>query len=246
MLLHMSSIALIIPCFNEAARLSIPDFTAFLNANPSWTLVFVNDGSTDHTASLLDSIKNNFPLRTILLHFEQNKGKAAAIYEGMKRCSTPESGQFDYIGYLDADLSTSLNEMLRIAAIARDQDLDYACGSRIKKLNADIHRSLFRHLTGRVIATIIDYRFTLGIYDTQCGSKLFRPQLVNIITERNFHTRWLFDIEIFLRINRKAPGSRGEEIPLLAWTCRKGSKLSIFHSISILKEINSLFKHYPK
>lgn len=245
MLLYMSSIAVIIPCYNEAARLKVSDFTGFLKANPSWTIVFVNDGSTDQTAALIDQIKREVPTQVSMIHFGRNRGKATAISEGMLLCLKPETGQFDYIGYLDADLSTSLSEISRIAGIARDQNLDYACGSRIRKLNAVINRSLFRHLTGRVIATIIDSHFRLGIYDTQCGSKIFRPHLVKIITERNFCTRWLFDIEIFLRINQQSPGAKGEEIPLLAWDSRKGSKLSILQSISILREITLLVKNYP-
>jgi glycosyltransferase involved in cell wall biosynthesis len=241
----MSSIAIIIPCFNEAARLEKGRFTGFLSRNPSRTLVFVNDGSTDATEVRIEEIRNEMPAQVLAIHLETNQGKAAAVAKGISHCLLSAPDKFDFIGYLDADLSVSLEEMQRICTIAEEQKLDFAFGSRIKKLNSTIQRSSFRHITGRMIATIIDSKFNLGIYDTQCGAKLFSTGLARIIMNKQLQTRWLFDIEIFLIIRRDCPSARGAEIPLEAWSSVSGSKLNALHAGTIMREILRLFKHYP-
>jgi glycosyltransferase involved in cell wall biosynthesis len=242
----MPSIAIIIPCYNEGGRLDSARFTAFLKLQPSHLFVFVNDGSTDNTASVINAMAKEMPGQIWTLHLEKNKGKASAVSEGILFCLRHPPDGFSLIGYMDADLSTGPDEMARIASIIKDNHLDYGYGSRIKKMNAKIRRSSFRHFVGRVIATIIDSRFQLGIYDTQCGAKLFNTQLAEIITREPFHTKWLFDVEIFLRIHREKPSARGEEIPLLSWMAGGNSKLGIWQAVTIAMEINSLFKNYPQ
>jgi len=244
MLLHMSSIAIIIPCFNEAGRLDKTSFSSFLSAYPTRTLLFVDDGSTDTTAAWIEDLKKEVPGQVLSIHLGTNQGKASAIAAGISHCLRTVN-RFDFIGYLDADLSVSLEEMQRICTIVEQEQLDYGFGSRIKRLNATIDRSSFRHITGRIIATIIDSRFRLGIYDTQCGAKLFNTRLAAIVIDKKFITRWLFDIEIFLRIQREYPSAKGAEIPLLAWRSKKGSKLGVLQAGVIGREILRLFNHYP-
>jgi dolichyl-phosphate beta-glucosyltransferase len=271
MLLRMPSIAIIIPCYNEEDRLAPPDFTHFLEGQPSRTLVFVNDGSTDRTAVIIDAMAKEKPGQVLALHLKRNRGKAFAVTEGFRFCLSSRQGStapaeptgstapagsagpegprflpFDFIGYLDADLSTGLEEMARISAIVMDKRLDFAFGSRIKTMNTTIHRSFFRHIVGRTLATIVDSRLRIGIYDTQCGAKLFKADLARTITREPFHTRWLFDVEIFMRILRESPAARGEEIPLLTWNAGTGSKLSIWQIGKVVRDLNRLFKKYPR
>ncbi|HEX9510931.1 MAG TPA: glycosyltransferase [Puia sp.] len=241
----MPSTAIIIPCYNEEARLDPSGFTGFLEAHPSLTLVFVNDGSKDNTAGLIDKMKTEAPSRILALHLDRNQGKAVAVSEGISFCLSPASGTFDFIGYLDADLSVSLDEMERICRIATDSGLDYAYGSRIQKLNTTINRSFFRHIMGRIIATIVDKRFRLGIYDTQCGAKLFSTDLAKVITGKKFFTKWLFDIEISLRIRNERPGAKGDEIPLHTWNSQKGSKITLLQTPTVIRDLIRLFKNYP-
>lgn len=241
----MPSTAIIIPCYNEEARLNPSGFTSFLEAHPSLTLVFVNDGSKDNTAGLIDKMQTEAPSRIRTLHLDSNQGKAVAVSEGIAFCLSPSAGTFDFIGYLDADLSVSLDEMERIGAVASDNGLDYAYGSRIQKLNTTINRSFFRHIMGRIIATIVDRHFRLGIYDTQCGAKLFNTDLAKVITGKKFVTRWLFDIEISLRIRNERPGAKGDEIPLRTWNSQKGSKITLLQTPTVIRDLIRLFKNYP-
>ena len=239
----MSKIAVIIPCYNEALRLQTEEFTRFVLAQTDVVLLFVNDGSNDQTDALLEKMKESVPGRIQVLSLPANKGKANAVRQGILMAIA--EGEFSHIGYLDADLSTSASELYRLYQYAQTNQYDYVLGSRVKLLNTTIERSFSRHIAGRMIATLIDSRYRLGVYDTQCGAKCFTLELARQFVEQSFFTKWFFDVEILLRIRKNQPPSRGAEIPLTAWKDPGNSSISFFSFPLVVKEIYSLFTHYP-
>ena len=237
-------VSVIIPCFNEAGRLNKEPFLKLLQSTATIELILIDDGSTDNTAVLLQEIRQVNPQQVVVISYPENKGKAHAVYKGMQHALG--NSHSTYIGYLDADLSTNFEELLRLAAIAGQEQADYAFGSRIKMLNHHITRTLVRHICGRIVTTIIDSRYRLYIYDTQCGAKLFTPAIAKLITHSPFTTRWLFDVEIFLRIRAAQIPVKGLEIPLKEWTHVGNSKISLFSFPLVCRELYQLAKHYKK
>jgi hypothetical protein len=79
--------------------------------------------------------------------------------------------------------------------------VEVVIGSRVKMLGTSITRNLVRHYLGRLFATLVSAILHLDIYDSQCGAKLFRssPLLPSVFRKR-FHTRWIFDAEIIVRL----------------------------------------------
>ena len=73
----MSKVAIIIPCFNEASRLSVDSYNQFLSENSNIDIYFINDGSTDNTES---EIKTR---NCILISLQKNMGKGFAIKKGV-------------------------------------------------------------------------------------------------------------------------------------------------------------------
>lgn len=239
----MSKIAVIIPVYNEALRLQPEEFTRFVLAHTDVVLFFVNDGSNDQTVELLEKMKDAVPAFIKVLSLPANKGKANAVRQGILMALA--EGEFSHIGYLDADLSTSASELYRLYQYALSNQYDYVLGSRVKLLNTVIERSFSRHIAGRMIATLIDSRYRLGVYDTQCGAKCFTQGLARQFVEQSFFTTWFFDVEILLRIRKYQPASRGAEIPLTAWKDPGNSSINFFSFPLVVKEIFSLFTHYP-
>ncbi|MDR2541597.1 MAG: glycosyltransferase [Candidatus Peribacteria bacterium] len=88
----------LIPCYNESK--SLPTSFPILNdllAQTSKTLyglLFVNDGSTDSTKQVLSGLRKQLPLQlrvqNIVLDLENNRGKAGAVFEGMKNLKEKE------------------------------------------------------------------------------------------------------------------------------------------------------------
>ena len=49
------SVAVVIPCYNEAGRLNSEAFTGFMQDHPQVKFIFVDDGSSDNTSEILNS-----------------------------------------------------------------------------------------------------------------------------------------------------------------------------------------------
>ena len=236
----MQSLTIIIPCFNEESRLDAAAFTEFASLHPQTRLVFVNDGSTDDTLKILEQFQRNLTSIEIV-SLTKNQGKAEAVRTGILLALKNPT---HYIGYLDADLSTSLEEFYTIYETAQQKDLDIVLASRIKKIDTRIERSVFRHITGRTLATIIDHRFWLGVYDTQCGAKLFKSGLIKKVAAEPFSTKWFFDVEILLRVKKLHPEIKSTEVPLKQWINVRNSRIGIWSFPSVAKDLFSLFNHY--
>lgn len=238
----MQKIAIIVPCYNEHRRLKVADFNDFLLSHSHVSIIFVNDGSKDETLQLLESIKDKHPLQVDIIKQEKNGGKASAIRAGL--ISATGNTSFTSIGYLDADLSTTPGEFLSLQEKMADENLDFVLGSRVKLMQTIIRRSFFRHIIGRFIATLIDWKFHLGVYDTQCGAKWFKREIISELTGNPFHTKWFFDVELLLRMRKTFPLAKGMEIPLSHWADPGKSKLSFFKFPSVIMDMFSLMRNY--
>lgn len=234
---------LVIPCFNEEARLQ-PDAFAALLEDPRVELLFVNDGSTDGTEAALQRIAGAHRERIRVLSLEENLGKAEAVRRGMREAllSKPYG-----IGYLDADLATPPSEILRLLRVLYDRDVAVVLGSRIALLGRHIERSAARHYLGRLFATLASAALSLPVYDTQCGAKVFRAtESLRAALAEPFISRWAFDVELIGRLVRGGPSAPALDItafheePLLEWHDVAGSKLRATHMARSLYDLGQI------
>jgi len=220
------NVCLIVPCYNEAARLDLPAFETAAAAS-GLRVVFVNDGSTDGTADL---IRRHTSDRLWLIDLDRNVGKAEAVRAGMIRAAgLPFYGQLDWIGFWDADLATPLAELPRFIAFQSlvGVSADAIFGSRVSRLGSRIRRKALRHVLGRLFVTVTSTVLGTAAYDSQCGAKIFRPAIVGRAFGEPFITRWLFDLEILLRLG----DTPVLEYPLTDWEDVGGSKMKILPNL---------------
>jgi len=222
-----NNICLIIPCYNEAKRLKKEVFLQFCKQNKACHLLFINDGSSDNTIEVLHELKEKND-KIQIIDLKKNIGKAEAVRQGYLFALKKE---YEYIGFFDADLSTPLEESLRMKKHLSDSSLLYVFGSRIAKIGSNIERKSYRHYLGRIIATMIDFHLKLKVYDTQCGAKLMKRELAELIFNEKFISKWLFDVEILSRIihkyGRETTKSMCLELPLNEWKEIDGSKITL-------------------
>ena len=237
----MQKIAIIIPCYNEEKRIK-KELVVSLLTNSTVDIYLANDGSTDGTIRVLEDIAADYSARCKILDYKQNRGKAATIYNAANELIN--SNMYSHIGYFDADFSTPVPEVLKMFnEVYKKPDL-FVTGCRVKLLNTNIDRKLYRHIIGRVIVTLVNLRFKLGVYDTQCGAKIFPVSIAKTAFSSSFLTSWLFDMEIFIRLKNNNQMNMGREFPLRNWTDVEGSKLSWKTAFKILKEMYILTKSY--
>jgi dolichyl-phosphate beta-glucosyltransferase len=218
-----ANVALAVPCFNERGRLDVGRFVEGAERN-NLQILFVDDGSTDGTADFIAEKITDHP-RLGLLRSEQNRGKGAAVRAGVLRL-VKECPDAEWIGFWDADLSTPLDEvrhMLRFHDL-EGAEVDAIWASRVMRAGSHIERRFKRHLFGRLFATTAGELLGVRAYDTQCGAKLFRREIVPAVFGEEFVSRWIFDVELYQRIGH----DRILECPVLSWTDQPGSKISVF------------------
>lgn len=229
----MKNVAIIIPCYNEGRRLDFLAILEFARAHPSVRFVMVDDGSTDNTPELIAHMQKELPEQIVSVPLSKNSKKPEAVRQGFLKAFTMP---VDYIGYWDADLSTPLYHIEQMTELLNEPSVEIVLGSRVRLLGRNVRRSFFRHYSGRGYATLASMTLRLAVYDTQCGSKIFKntPQ-IKAIFSFPFTTKWVFDVEILARAilyNKLNATGRDcamfcVECPLQEWIDKAGSKRNI-------------------
>lgn len=246
----MASARIIIPCYNEEKRLDLAGFKSFTNSSHGIAFLFVDDGSTDKTRQLLQSLNGSDPTKFAVMHLAKNRGKAEAVRQGYLSAIDFHP---DYIGFWDADLATPLDAIGQFIELAESRpELEMIMGSRVRLLGRRVERRPIRHYLGRFFATGVSMALDLAVYDTQCGAKLFRASpRINTLFEQPFDSRWIFDVEIIARLIQSRRGKQLPqpeqviyELPLTEWTDVAGSKLTYGDFVRAAWELLKIQRHY--
>ncbi|MEY8780159.1 response regulator [Allomuricauda sp. XS_ASV26] len=244
--IQKNCVGVVIPCYNEAERLSGKEFQDFAKKHPGYHLCFVNDGSTDNTLEVLEEIRRGNEEAISIFDCKVNGGKAEAVRQGMLHLAKDD--QFDYLGYLDADLSTDFADFDELVRTIEGSNFDIVSGSRISRMGADITKESARKIISKTINLIIQKILGMPFKDTQCGAKVMRPNTVKSVFNKPFKTRWLFDVEIFKRMGKTYGREKATSLiceqPLKRWIHADGSKLSMKDSIKILWQLGQLSIKY--
>ncbi len=195
----------------------------------------MDDGSTDDTAETLAFLERQSPsIRA--LYLKRNVGKAEAVRTGVNWLLAQTA--CECVGFWDADLATPLSELDGfVRALDANPSLEAAVGSRWPHLGAAIDRKVFRHCTGSVMKALIRLVLGANVYDTQCGAKVFRRAFAKQVFARPFLSRWLFDVELFLRAPRRRLAQCVAEVPLTRWRDVAGSKLGVRDSLRLVPDL---------
>ncbi|MCA9079131.1 MAG: glycosyltransferase family 2 protein [Planctomycetaceae bacterium] len=246
----MPSSLIIIPCYNEQERLQSETFLEFTRQHPHIQMLFVNDGSTDNTLTVLHGLAASAPQSIDVCDLPQNGGKAEAVRQGMLAALTTSA---DTIGFLDADLATPLDAIPTfLDVLNRRPDIDIVLGSRLSLLGRRIQRQPKRRLLGRLFATVASHVLWTPICDTQCGAKLFRnTPLLRDVLSQPFLARWIFDVELLARMKQLRQEQQLSplnevvfEQPLDVWREVPGSKLKATDFAKAPWELVQIYSRY--
>ena len=237
---------IIIPCYNEADRINQIAFLQFIKENDQYHLCFVNDGSSDETITVLNRLKRNADNRISVVDIKRNGGKAAAVRAGARYLHT--RADIEYVGFMDADLSTDFEDFKALVDRLKSQrELVSVFGSR-NLGGGNIQRKEDRGIMSKIVGMCIRFILRLPIKDTQCGAKVFHRDIIPVIYSKPFVSRWLFDVEIFLRLKKHFGAKRVmnhiHEQPLMRWIHEEGSKLDLKASLQIPGRLLSIYLSY--
>jgi glycosyltransferase involved in cell wall biosynthesis len=212
------TVSVIIPVYNEHDTIAIVLDRVMACGIAPVEVIVVDDGSTDGTGELLESLDQRATLR--VFRHAKNRGKGAAIATAL----THATG--DVIVIQDADLEYDPVDLPELLAPIHAGRADVVYGSRFlggKPRQVAYHRQRWGNW---LLTTLSNCLSRLDLTDMECGYKAFRRELVEGLTIRE--TGFGFEPEITAKLARQRP--RVYEIPISyhARTFAEGKKIR-FH-----------------
>ena len=189
---ELPTLTLVVPVFNEQVRVPefVPALVEFVAGLPAGSeLVFVDDGSTDATARLLEEAIQKYPDRAVRFLRRPHEGKGATVVAGLRAATG------DLAGFCDLDLSTPLAHLERVYRAAVRADV-LATGSRDLASSTLVRREgRTREFLGRAYNRLLQATVAPGIVDTQCGAKVARRAVWDRILPWCSETGYAWDAE---------------------------------------------------
>ncbi len=219
------NITLIIPCYNESARLP-QMFKGLQEFDKLWqqdyTIILVDDGSTDATAGLIE--KDDFFNRLTaknkiqLIRLAKNSGKGFALKAGV------EAATGAHVLTLDADMSTRPSELINWLKLTNGilPENEILIASR-ELPDSKIKEKRGRQILGEVFNLLVRFFTPLHNRDTQCGFKLYPVPVAKKLFSRLKTSGWSHDVELLY--NACLSGISIKDMPV-TWTVMEGSKIN--------------------
>lgn len=191
-------LSVVVPAYNEEARIgeTLSAVLAYVEgAGLSSEILVVEDGSRDATARIADERLRGHRGRVIRL--PENRGKGYAVRHGVLAAA----GR--WVLMHDADMSTPIEEHARLAAAARDRDLDVVIASRaLPDSSIEVRQTLVRESMGKCFNLVLRLATGLPYRDTQCGFKLMDRRRVLPLFRRMIVDGFAFDVELLYLCHR--------------------------------------------
>jgi glycosyltransferase involved in cell wall biosynthesis len=181
-------VSLVIPAFRSERYIAATVthiVEAYRQLGVSGEVIVVDDGSGDGTLAAVPDLPG---VRAIAL--PRNRGKGAALRAGMRLASG------EVRGFTDADLPYGTEPLAYALHCIRDRGFHAAIGDRTlpgsSYAGAGAVRTVVSELASFAFRTLV----TGGIYDTQCGFKLFRGDVAEGLFRVSRIDRFAVDVEL--------------------------------------------------
>lgn len=166
-------ISVVVPLYNEEE--SLPELVQWIDRvckseGLSYEIIMVDDGSTDGSWQVVESLKMQYGASIKAIHFMRNYGKSAALYCGF------EAAEGEVVFTMDADLQDSPDEIPAMRKMILEEGYDLVSGWKRKRYDPIGKRlpSKFFNWTARKVSGI-------KLHDFNCGLKCYRKSVVKSI-----------------------------------------------------------------
>jgi dolichyl-phosphate beta-glucosyltransferase len=211
------ALSLVIPAYNEQARLpyTLSEVERYVcSAQLDCEVLVVDNGSRDATSVVVQQAATRFP-RLRLLRTDR-RGKGLAVRTGVL------AAEGEVVLFADADLSWSVEDLARFAAMVDAQRAPVVIGSREGFGARRVGEPVYRHFMGRVFNRVVQALAVPGIEDSQCGFKAFSRSAAQAIFSRQRIDGFGFDVEVLSLARRLG---LGVTVVPLHWEHKENSRV---------------------
>ncbi len=218
-------VSIIIPAYNEENRITstLEAYNDYFSKQDfDYEILVVINGTTDSTPLVVKNLQRSMP-NLLMINIAQG-GKGLAITAGFKNALGRDN---DLIGFVDADMATSPEAYNQL--IKEINGYDGIIASRyMKGAQVTPPRPFVKRWGSKLFfESLTKLLFGIHYYDTQCGAKLFKRNVIEKISPYLSVRQWAFDIEILYLCKRF--GFRIKEQPTV-WHDQAGSKLRMMRA----------------
>ncbi len=215
--------SVVIPVYNEERRIprsidQIFDFFAGFTDHRI-EIIFVNDGSSDQTAKVLQDYQTKYKFKVI--DYTVNRGKGYAVKQGALAAGG------DWIIFFDIDLATPLNEFNHLLQFMKSDDRLIIGSRRLGESKIEKSESSIRVFLGQGFTKLSNI-LVPGITDFTCGFKCFSRQAAQTIFPLARIDRWGFDTELLYIAKLKKLSIR--QMPV-AWAHDNDSRVNVIKAV---------------
>jgi glycosyltransferase involved in cell wall biosynthesis len=184
--------SIVIPAFNEEARIegTLRKWIGFLDCfyTGEYEILVIIDGCTDNTVDIVCKFANE---RVVPLVYSERLGKGGALIEAFRY------SKGDVIFFTDADGSLSVDGFVSFMNAIKFGNLVIGC-RYFRGSDFVANLPLCRWVSSRVFNGLVQLLFPKlrGIYDTQCGAKAVRKDVISRVGDDLFITDFAFDINL--------------------------------------------------
>jgi glycosyltransferase involved in cell wall biosynthesis len=193
----LSSLSIVLPCFDEAANVAAAVAAAELvgaRCAAQYEVIVVDDGSRDETASIVAGLVERNRRVRLLVH-AHNRGYGDAVRSGIAAAA------MDWVFLTDADLQFDLGELEEF--LPRTGSADLVTGRRILRRDP-----LHRRMNAAAWNWLVRLVFGLSVRDVDCAFKLVRRELAQGFALTSSGAM----ISTELLVKARACGARVEEL----------------------------------
>ncbi len=215
-------LSVVIPIYNEEENIQLlyDELKEVLQGlNLSYEIVFIDDGSSDRSLELLESIQQ-LDNQVVVVSFRRNFGQTAAMAAG-----------FDYatgevIVTMDGDMQNDPHDIPGLLE-KMDEGYDLVSGWRYNRQDAFINRRLPSMIANKIISTVTG----VHLHDYGCTLKIFHKEITKGI-------RLYGEMHRFIPAIASGMGSRIAEVKVNHRPRRFGtSKYGITRTIRVILDL---------
>jgi len=180
-------LTVVIPAYNEAESISLlleRIDQALKGAKIAYSVILVDDHSTDNTVDIAARLTETYPLRILRKGSDSPRGKASSLIFGISHATT------DLVAMIDADLQYPPEAIPKMIEKI-EKGADVVVANRIKRNTPFLRKfasKSFRMVFGKLL-----HGFDC---DVQSGLKVFRKEIIERV--KLTPGRWMFDLEFLI------------------------------------------------